>query len=52
MGVLPGFVWLKIGTVLENAVMKLLFHKILGGSRVVAQPVASRVVLSSIELVS
>jgi hypothetical protein len=37
---------------LVNAVMNLRFHEMLGGSRVAAQPVVCRVVLSSIVLVS
>jgi hypothetical protein len=37
---------------LVNSVMNLRFHKMLGNYRVAAQLVASRVVLSSTELVS
>jgi hypothetical protein len=49
-----GLVWLRIGAsggLVLNALMTLGFHKMQGGSRVAAQLVASRIMLSSIELV-
>jgi hypothetical protein len=38
--------------VLVNAVINFRFHNMLGVSRVAAKPVASRVVFSSVELIS
>jgi hypothetical protein len=53
-GVLIGLIWLRIGKVessCEYGNEPSGSHKLLGGSRVAAQPVASRVVVSSTELV-